>query len=281
MREVGNRIFEDTRRAMNESAARDLIGDKSVSGDIGDDTKTFLFELIDILDAEYFDAKRFCRREFEGSFVEDIPKIRLLHLEFPHKVADGDIPVDIRKRREETMIDILRKTGEYFRCRYAVDFCKKFLSFNAENGAFPLQIGLEHEESGKPKVKAYLSVNSGDFPVEKFFLLAGIDAADTMRFLRGKRFDTVAVDFLSDGKTSIKFYPLSSGNAGLLARLDDDGSIVSRKAWVRFPRGLDIGNISESGFFDVPLSLRDHMERCGMRVSYMCLENGRESIYFR
>lgn len=266
---------------MNASETNDLIGNRSVSGDIGDDAKAFFSEVIDTLDGGGFETGNFHGRGFEGSFVEGAPKVRLLHLEFPAKSSGKSEIRKMRSRREVVVIDILRKGGERFSCRYDIGFCEKFFAFNEGNGAFPVQVGLECEASGKPRIKAYLSVNADDFPLEEFCALADIGNVDTIRFLKDKRFDTVAVDFLPDGRVAVKFYPLISENKGLLVRISDDGSMYSKKSWIRFPQGIDIGNVSKSGFFDVPLSLRDHMAGNGLKVHYLCLENGKGSVYFR
>ena len=266
---------------MNASAVHDLIGTRSISGVIGEDVKEFFFEVVDTLDKDRFGAENFHSRGFEGSFVEGAPRIRLLHLEFPWKSSAQSTIRKISGEREDVIIDILRKSGERFSCRYDSDFCKNLFTFNEKNGAFPVQLGMECESSGKPKIKAYLSVNAGEFPLEKFCLFAGIDNADTIRFLKEKRFDTVAVDFLPNGKVAIKFYPLISENKGLLLRISYDGSMSSKKSWIRFPRGLDIGTVSKSGLFDVPLFLREQGGKHGFKVHYICLENGKRSIYFR
>ncbi len=267
---------------MNGLKARSMIADQDVSGVLGNDERDFFLEVIDALDTEVFDAGTFRSRGFEGSFVEGSPKIRLLHLEFPMDSFETSEIQNIRKCREDMIIGILRMAEQRFSCRYDVDFCETFFAFNTGNGAFPVQVGMEYESGiDGPRLKVYLSINAGPFPLEAFCALSGIDNADTIRFLQGKRFDTVAVDFLPNGKVAIKFYPLISENKGLLLRISYDGSMSSKKSWIRFPQGIDVGNVSKSGFFDVPLFLRDHIGKSRMKVHYICLENGKRSIYFR
>lgn len=267
--------------AMDRTAACGLIGNRDISGSVGDDERSFFLEVVDVLDMGYSGSDDFHIREFEYSFVESEPMIRLLHLEFPKEEAGKKRLREIRERREAVIADILSMAERNFGCRYDADSCRKMLAFNAGNGSFPVQVGMECRTGGRPKVKVYLSVNAGRFPVKAFCLSMGIDGGRVTRSLGDRPLDAVAVDFLPGGGISIKLYPLTAENKGLLMRISTDGTVLSRKSWARLPFGLDIGSVSKNGFFDVPLSLRADTERHALRVSYLCLENGKRSVYFR
>ncbi len=267
---------------MDKIEVKKIIKNRNISGKIKKTEELFLLEIIEMLDANSFSNAEFTFRGFESSFVESKPNVRLLHLEFP-KIGLGKAKkIKISRMREQKIVNVMSAMEAYFGCKYNLNLCQKIFKFNKKNGTFPIQIGLEFERNQKPKIKIYLSVNSAAFSLGLFLRVSEVDnQLDITRRFENSKFDTVAVDFLPGSEFSLKLYPLTAENRGLLVRISREGKIFSRKAWVRFPGGLSAENFAGNEFFNFNLLLHDYIKQAKLKVFYLCLEGSRKSLYFR
>lgn len=267
---------------MDTIELRKIVGNSDIFGKLKNDDKIFFLNIFDILNNNDINKEEFIFHGFECSFVEGSPKLRVLHLEFPGILLNKEMKIKIKKRREKKISEVIRSMGNYFNVEYDVDLCKKIFEFNDGRVNFPIQIGLEYEENKKPKIKIYLSVNSSDFPLSLFFKIMNIDKRAVMKgFLENSKFDAVAVDFMPDKKSSLKLYPLTSRDSGLLVRISETGEIFSKKSWVRFQGGLGQERFLGNSFFNLPLFLQNRIRKDNLKVSYLCLEGKKKSVYFR
>ena len=111
-----------------------------------------LLEIIDFLDKKT-NKRLFFLNEFEFSFIEKTPKIRLLHLNFWQQNLPALIVKKILKKREKTTISIFQKLSQKFNCFYNSFLLQSFFRFNKKIGPWPVQFGLEYNGKSKPKIK--------------------------------------------------------------------------------------------------------------------------------
>lgn len=220
-------------------------------------------------------------QDFEFSFIEGENKIRLNHLLFlDMREVDGT-----GKEKMEDRINRISLVAEEIEKRFNVKFdksiFKKILLFAKKNKKFPLQFGLEYDLELKPKMKIYLSVNAKNFPLKTFCHLIKFNSKIINDIFLGNKFDTVAIDFLPNGTSLLKLYPLVSENSGLTVRFYDGKKIISKKIWHRIPGGLGMEDFKKSKFLSTPIFLEKYIIKNKIKIAYLCNEKNKKSFYFR
>jgi len=242
--------------------------------------KKFLLEIVDFLD-KGIDKKVNFFNGFELSLIEGESKIRLLYLSFWQPNLSSANIKKILKERERTIISIFQQISQKFHSRYNLSLLQIFFQFNKKAGHWPIQFGFECQKNSKPKLKVYLSVNSGDFPWEEFCDKFKLNRGILSKKFKNKKFDTIAIDFSPDKDYCFKFYPLVAIDKGLLYRVDKGSRVTSIKIWLRFPRGLFIDDERINKFIRLPALIYKIIKDNNFKIHYLCEENGRKSIYFR
>ena len=242
--------------------------------------RDFLLEIIDYLDKKVNKEYSF-HHDFEFSLIENKPVIRLLHLNFWQPNLSSANIKKILKERERTIISIFQQISQKFHSRYNLSLLQIFFQFNKKAGHWPIQFGFECQKNSKPKLKVYLSVNSGDFPWEEFCDKFKLNRGILSKKFKNKKFDTIAIDFSPDKDYCFKFYPLVAIDKGLLYRVDKGSRVTSIKIWLRFPRGLFIDDERINKFIRLPALIYKIIKDNNFKIHYLCEENGRKSIYFR
>ncbi len=243
--------------------------------------KKFFFEIINFLDKNVNKKFSFFNG-FEFSFIENQPKVRLLHLDFWYPTLSLSIFKKIIEKREKTIILLFKKFSQKFHCFYSLELLKKFFQFNREEKNFPIQFGFEWNKKSQPRLKVYLSINGINFSLKKFCHEFQLNKLQTQKnFLKNKKFDTIALDFFPHGGYCFKFYPLLTKSKGLLLRINKDSKIISIKKWKRFPKGLEIEDSKVRNFIKLPKYLFTIIKKLDFKVHYLCEENSKKSIYFR
>ncbi len=216
---------------------------------------------------------------FEFSFLEDTEMIRVNHLYFAdmgEKHSDA-----VRRERKEKIISVVRTVGQKYSMKFDECSFGNVLAFSDSDDRFPLQFGLEYGRNERLRIKLYFSIDGLSFPSQSFCDTIGLGYGESVEAYAENGFDTVAVDFLPDGKTRLKVYPLSSRHSGTLLRFSESGVVVSKKVWQRIPEGVNARQFLESGFLSVPDILGKYMVENRLRISYLCEERGKRSVYFR
>jgi len=244
------------------------------------ENKKFLFEIVDFLD-KGIDKKVNFFNGFELSLIEGESKIRLLYLSFWQPNLSSANIKKILKERERTIISIFQQISQKFHSRYNLSLLQIFFQFNKKAGHWPIQFGFECQKNSKPKLKVYLSFNSGDFSWEEFCDKFKLNRGILNKKFKNKKFDTVAIDFSPDKDYCFKFYPLVAIDKGLLYRVDKGSRVTSIKIWLRFPRGLFIDDERINKFIRLPALIYKIIKDNNFKIHYLCEENGRKSIYFR
>jgi len=242
--------------------------------------KDFFFEIINYLDKN-IDKKISFSNEFEFSLIEGDSKIRLLHLNFWQPILSFEKIKRIIKKREETITSIFRKLSLAFNCQYNLPLLISFLKFNRVAGFWPIQFGLEYQKKSQPKIKVYLSINKDKFSLKKFCNDFNLNYKILIKEFKDRKFDTIAIDFLSDGEYGFKFYPLTGINNGLLYRVSKNSEFFSVKMWQRFPQGLTVKDIENSNFIILPLFIKNIIAKNKFKIFYLSEENNKRGIYFR
>lgn len=236
----------------------------------------FLVEKNDISKKYIFD------NTFEFSLVENSDNIRMLHLLFwKDKIPPKNKEVFI-KSRQEIIIEIFKNINEKFYRKYNIEILKFFFAFNQKRGSYPVQFGLEYNRNLLFTIlKVYLSINGNLFPLKKFCNTFDLNYKILKEKFKDKKFDAIALDFLSNGKYSFKFYPLTNTNKGLLYRVDKETKISSVKDWARFSNGLELKEVEKINFLKLPAFLKAIITKNNFRIHYLSRENDKKSIYFR
>ncbi len=243
------------------------------------DQVDFFKEVLDKLWVE--EKKNDSVQEFEFSLVEKKEKIRWNHLYFLSTDVSNIEKARQREKRRTTIQATVKMIERRLATIYNGKILEKVLLFFEENEKFPLQFGLEYGDDKKPKIKIYLSINGEKFPLRKFCEAVGTDPENIAEIYGQEKLDTVAVDFLPAGKFSLKLYPLISKNFGTLVRISEKETVVSKKIWRRFPKGILLEKTKNSNFSFIPIFLRDYIISSKIRVHYLCLEGQTRSLYFR
>lgn len=242
--------------------------------------KKFLLEIVDFL-GNNINKKLSFSKEFELSLIESKSGVRLLHLDFWQ--PDLAIPIikKIIKKRETVIVSIFNQLSQKFNCFYNLSLLQSFFQFNKETGFWLIQFGLEYNGKSKPKIKIYLSINGDDFHLKKFCDNFKLNYKILKKEFRNKKFDTMAIDFLSDGDFGFKFYPIIALNKGKLYRVDKNTNIISIKNWTRFLNGLSVDDKKVVNFIKLPTYLYKIIKENNFKIHYFCEENNKKSIYFR
>ncbi len=221
------------------------------------------------------------KQDFEFSFIENENKIRLNHIFFlssKRENRQGNKVFEERMKKFSLVVDRFEKR---FSIKYNKTIFEKAVSFARSNRNFPLQIGLEYDIKMKPRIKIYFSINAKRFPLKEFCQLFDFNIEANDNILLKKEFDTIAVDFLPDENISFKLYPLISNDSGLLIRFSQQGGVLSKKIWHRFPNGVSMQSFRKSNFLSVPIFLQRYITLNKMKIYYLGVENSKRSFYFR
>jgi hypothetical protein len=244
----------------------------------------FLFEIVDFLDKKV-NKKISFSNEFEFSLIEGEPKIRLLHLNFWQ--PDLSIPTikKILKKKEAIITFIFQKISQKFKSSYNFFILKSLFQFNQKNGLWPIQFGLECQKNFQPKLKIYLSLierKKERFSLKKFCEHFQLKYQILRKKIKGRKFDTTAIDFLPQNRVFLKIYPFrekNKGVKGVLWRVSSSSQIGSKKVWQRFPEGVNIEKFSDK--IKIDSFIKKFIKENNFKVHYFCLEKNKPSIYFR
>jgi len=235
----------------------------------------FFLEIIDSLYVNSNSDKSIVN-EFEFSFVEKKPSIRILHLNFPKP----NIPLLKEIKRRKIILSLFKKIGKEFGINYNTQICNSLLDFNCNYGTWPIQFGFEYVQNIEPRLKVYLSINSKCFPLKKFCDFLNLDSKSLMPLVVGEKIDAIAIDFLSDNNYFTKIYTINR-NKGKLFRVDGKSQVKSIKQYRRFPTGIDINKINKIFLFKINKKLANFIIKNNLKIHYCCVENKRKSIYLR
>ncbi len=152
---------------------------------------------------------------FEGSLVSFEKKIRLLHLNFYKPSLAPSLIKKAKKRRKDSIINIFTFLNQEFDVEYNKKLLGQVLALN-QGISWPLQFGFEKTRKVPPKLKIYFSlVDEKGFidqrlifdRLKKLCLVFKFSWSGLKDEFKDNDFDALAVDFLPNGKASLKVYP--------------------------------------------------------------------------
>jgi hypothetical protein len=268
------------KKNMKKTTVKKIIKKSSLMGEIKPDEVNFFCRLADVLDESRFPKKDFESREFEISFLENSPKLRLLHLEFWQPDKSAERKKEILKLREDNILEIVQMIEKNFDCNYDLKSMEELFGFNRKESSWPIQFGIEFAAGLKPKIKIYLSINGAKFSLKKFCEEFNLKNSLWLK-LKKYKFDTVAMDFSEKRKVAFKFYPFTGKTEGLLLRIGKQSEIISQKVWLRLPGGINMHKMKQLNFMDISRELEDFIVENKLKIRYLCYEADKKSLYFR
>jgi hypothetical protein len=251
---------------MNLKKAKHVVELLSLKWGIPD--SVFLLELLTVL---WISGDSL--QEFEFSFIEGEERIRFNHLYLQDYNEEDNFFAERMKKISLAMKMISQEN----KVKVEEVILLKLLFFAGRNRLFPLQFGLACDVTGKIKIKLYLGINGKDFPLDLFMDTLGFKVENN----REVKLDAIALDFAPNEEAALKLYPLSTRDNGTLLRFTKEGKIFSRKVWCRISKGIEMEKFMKKKFIAVPTFLEKEITENKMKVSYLCVENGKKSFYFR
>ncbi|NTW27394.1 MAG: hypothetical protein HGA36_03650 [Candidatus Moranbacteria bacterium] len=219
--------------------------------------------------------------EFEFSFVENEKKIRFNHFYF---FNNGLTAIEKGKRwdkRIEQIKKALQDIERIFCLGMDYVFFDKIINFAKLNGLLPVHFGIEYDATLGMRIKIYLGINEKMIDLRGFCKTLNVSFKLIMLATKNLPLDTIAFDFSPGKLPTLKLYPIISKHKGLLLRIGANGNIESAKIWQRFPVGIKVGKYAESEFLIAPSFLHENMMLNKFKFSYICLEKGKKSLYWR